>query len=177
MRQLLALANIFAPFAGVVTRRWVEPGRQVKSSAPVLTISDQGVRRDSVFGGQEMPWSQIVETRYVVTPVRLYVHFGLIGAVIAMSLQAPPSAQEDERVARLRAYGVLDPDQPVAIGSGKTNVGHLESAAGVAGLIKVVQALRHGLIPAQLHFETPNPHIPWSELNVKVASTTTRLCQ
>ncbi len=42
LRQLLALANIFAPFAGVVTRRWVEPGGQVKSSAPVLTISDPG---------------------------------------------------------------------------------------------------------------------------------------
>ena len=42
LRQLLALANIFAPFAGVVTRRWVEPGGQVKSSAPVLTIGDPG---------------------------------------------------------------------------------------------------------------------------------------
>lgn len=43
LRQLLALSNIFAPFAGVVTRRWVEPGEQVKSSAPVLTIGDPGL--------------------------------------------------------------------------------------------------------------------------------------
>lgn len=43
LRQLLALSNIFAPFAGVVTRRWAEPGGQVKSSAPVLTISDPGL--------------------------------------------------------------------------------------------------------------------------------------
>ena len=43
LRQLLALSNIFAPLAGVVTRRWVEPGGQVKSSAPVLTISDPGL--------------------------------------------------------------------------------------------------------------------------------------
>ena len=43
LRRLLALANIFAPFAGVVTRRWVEPGGQVKSSAPVLTIGDPGL--------------------------------------------------------------------------------------------------------------------------------------
>ncbi|MDZ4344427.1 MAG: efflux RND transporter periplasmic adaptor subunit [Candidatus Binatia bacterium] len=42
LRRLLALANIFAPFAGVVTRRWVEPGGKVKSSAPVLTIGDPG---------------------------------------------------------------------------------------------------------------------------------------
>jgi len=43
LRQLLALSNIFAPFAGVVTRRWVEPGGQVKRSAPVLTIGDPGL--------------------------------------------------------------------------------------------------------------------------------------
>ncbi len=42
LRRLLALANIFAPFAGVVTRRWVDPGGKVKSSAPVLTIGDPG---------------------------------------------------------------------------------------------------------------------------------------
>jgi Bacterial PH domain len=56
----------------------------------VLTISDQGVRRDSVFGRQEMPWSQIAETRYVVTPVRLYVHFGLIGALLASMRKTSP---------------------------------------------------------------------------------------
>ena len=45
LRRLLALANIFAPVAGVVTRRWVEPGEQVKNSAPVLTISDPGLSK------------------------------------------------------------------------------------------------------------------------------------
>lgn len=75
----------------------------------------------------------------------------------------------------MRALGTVlgagrSADRPVVVGSLKTNVGHLESAAGVAGLIKVVQALRHGLIPAQLHFETPNPHIPWDQLAVEVAS-------
>jgi acyl transferase domain-containing protein/acyl carrier protein len=60
-------------------------------------------------------------------------------------------------------------DSPVVIGSLKTNVGHMEAAAGVGGLMKAVLALRHQRIPKSLHFESPNPHIPWSELPVKVA--------
>jgi myxalamid-type polyketide synthase MxaE and MxaD len=60
------------------------------------------------------------------------------------------------------------PDRPCALGSVKTNVGHLEAAAGVAGLIKVAQALRHRRIPPSLHFETPNPHIPFGELPLRV---------
>ncbi len=50
-----------------------------------LTISDSGIRRESVFGQQEMAWSQIHETRYRVVPVNVYAHFGLIGAILALS--------------------------------------------------------------------------------------------
>ncbi|MHB1330146.1 MAG: beta-ketoacyl synthase N-terminal-like domain-containing protein, partial [Gemmatimonadales bacterium] len=51
--------------------------------------------------------------------------------------------------------------QPLLVGSVKTNVGHLEAAAGVAGLLKVVLALQHRTIPPHLHLRSPNPHIPW----------------
>ena len=62
-------------------------------------------------------------------------------------------------------------DRPCAIGSVKSNLGHLEAAAGVAGLIKVALALKHREIPASLHFETPNPHIPFAELPLRVQTT------
>ena len=56
------------------------------------------------------------------------------------------------------------------IGSVKTNVGHLESAAGVAGLIKVVLSLQHGVIPGQLHWSGPSEHVRWSDLPLEVVN-------
>ena len=67
------------------------------------------------------------------------------------------------------ALGLERPkDRPVKIGSVKTNIGHLEAAAGIAGLIKVVLALRHEEIPPHLHLTQPNPLIAWSELPLEV---------
>lgn len=59
---------------------------------------------------------------------------------------------------------------PLIIGTVKSNIGHLESAAGIAGLIKLTLCLHHGQIPASLHFDRPNRNIPWNELPVRVAT-------
>jgi len=61
---------------------------------------------------------------------------------------------------------------PLLIGSVKSALGHLEAAAGITGLIKTVLSIQHELLPAQLHFSAPNPHIPWERLPVGVVSTT-----
>ena len=60
-------------------------------------------------------------------------------------------------------------DRPLRVGSVKTNIGHLEGAAGIAGLLKAVLAVRHGEVPPSLHFHRPNPAIPLAELGLRVA--------
>lgn len=62
-------------------------------------------------------------------------------------------------------------DQPLVIGSVKTNLGHLETAAGVAGLMKAALAVNRGQIPPSLHFRTPNPHIDFGKCRLRVPTT------
>ena len=64
-------------------------------------------------------------------------------------------------------------DRPLLIGSVKTNIGHLEPAAGVASLIKTVLAMKRRVIPKNLHFQEPNPHLDWDQLPVQVVSAMT----
>ncbi|MEC3957782.1 type I polyketide synthase [Nocardia sp. CDC153] len=62
---------------------------------------------------------------------------------------------------------------PILVGSVKTNIGHLEAAAGVAGLIKTALCLKHGRIPANLHLKEPNPAIPFAEFGLRVPTQLT----
>jgi len=72
------------------------------------------------------------------------------------------------------AYGYgRGADRPLLIGSVKTNIGHLEAAAGVAGVIKVILAMNRGVIPRHLHFSTPNPVMDWDQLPLEVTATPT----
>ncbi len=64
-------------------------------------------------------------------------------------------------------------EKPLLLGSVKANIGHLEAAAGISGLIKVVLSMQHGTIPRQLHFEEPSGQIPWDRLPVKMVTETT----
>ncbi|MBF0135020.1 MAG: type I polyketide synthase [Magnetococcales bacterium] len=69
-------------------------------------------------------------------------------------------------------FGTRRPaDKPLWVGSVKTNFGHLESAAGIAGLIKAILAVEHGEIPPHMNFNHPSPHIDWANLPVRIPRT------
>ncbi|MFK7835027.1 MAG: SDR family NAD(P)-dependent oxidoreductase [Sulfitobacter sp.] len=102
----------------------------------------------SLFNSVDITPAQIgfVEAHGTGTPIGDPIEAGAIGTVI----------------------GQHAPDHRVYVGSAKANVGHLESGAGITGLIKVAMAVKKGIVPPNIHFKDPNPFIPFDALNLEV---------
>ncbi len=73
-----------------------------------------------------------------------------------------------EARALIGVYGAGRQGEPLHLGSLKSNIGHTSAAAGVGGVIKMVQAMRHGVLPRTLHVDEPTPHVDWSAGTVRL---------
>jgi len=113
--------------------------------------SQQAVIREALENGGVTP-DQVsyVETHGTGTPLGDPIEVGALAAVFSQGRSQ---------------------QTPLVIGSVKTNIGHLEGAAGITGLIKVVLALQHQSIPPSLNFHQPNPQIDWENIAIQVATS------
>ncbi|MGF1479092.1 MAG: type I polyketide synthase [Cyanophyceae cyanobacterium] len=133
--------NILALICGSATN---QDGRTSGLTSP-NGPSQQAVIQQALKAGRMAP-AQVsyIEAHGTGTPLGDPIELGALGSVF----------QERE--------------SPLIVGSVKTNIGHLEAAAGIAGLIKVVLALKHQEIPPNLHFHKPNPRVDWHELALTI---------
>jgi amino acid adenylation domain-containing protein len=129
-----------------------QDGRTNGLTAPNRRAQEAVLRDSYQNAGVKPGWIQYVEAHGTGTPLGDPIEAAALGSVLA---DARPAGSD------------------CLIGSVKTNVGHLEAAAGVAGLIKVALAIHRRTIPPSLHFHDPNPHIPFAKLPIRVVTELT----
>jgi amino acid adenylation domain-containing protein len=157
---------------GVVVLKRIDDA--IRDRDPIrAVIRGTAVNQDGASGGLTVP-NGIAQQRVIATALR---RAGIDAAEVDY-LEAHGTGTSLGDPIEVQAAGAVfgegrDPARPLLIGSVKTNIGHLEAASGIAGVIKVALALEHEVLPKHLHFRDPSPHIPWDRLPVRVVEEAT----
>lgn len=138
--------NILAVIRGSAVN---QDGRSSGLTAPNGPAQEAVIRQALLNAGVEPNQVDYLETHGTGTPLGDPIEVNALAAVLGQN---------------------RSPDKPLLIGSVKTNVGHLEAAAGIAGIIKVVLSLQHQEIPPHLNLKELSPHLDWSRIPVTVAT-------
>ncbi|QSQ15456.1 type I polyketide synthase [Myxococcus landrumensis] len=136
-------------------------------------IRGSAVNHDGASGGLTVPSGPAQQTVVQRALDNARIDPALVGYIEAHGTGTPLGDPIE-----LRALGAVlgkgrPADRPFFIGSVKTNIGHLEPAAGIAGVIKTILSLRNKELPPHLHFRTPNPHIEWDRIPARVPTART----
>lgn len=152
-----ATGTLFGSGAGVVVLRRLEDaladGDHIRAVILGTAVNNDGSRKAGYLApsvdGQAQAAIEALAIADIDPSTIDYVEAHGTGTLVGDPIELQAMSQ---------AYGGTQAKQFCGVGSIKTNIGHLDTAAGVAGLIKVALALEHGEIPASLNYEAPNPH-------------------
>jgi acyl transferase domain-containing protein/acyl carrier protein len=134
-------------------------------------ILGTAVSQDGHTDGITVPSAEAQESAITTALRRAGVRPNDVGYVEAHGTGTPVGDPVEVRALANALAADRPATRPLLIGSVKTNIGHLEAGAGVAGLIKAALVLKHGYIPANLHLENPSAQIPLAELSIDIPRT------
>jgi phthiocerol/phenolphthiocerol synthesis type-I polyketide synthase C len=155
--------------AGIVILKELEQAK-IDGDNILAIINASGINSDGRTYGISMPsaksQAELLESIYARSEIDLnqlvYLEAHGTGTQVGDSLEAKAIS---DAIASRRSKR-----SPLLIGSAKTNLGHLETASGMAGLLKAVLCIQQRAVPSNLHFNTPNPNISFAKLNLKVVN-------
>jgi hypothetical protein len=169
LQGLRRVGRRLRPWRGRRRRRHQTPGQGASRRRQIYAqILGSAVSQDGHTDSITVPSEDAQRTAITTALRRAGVSANDIGYVEAHGTGTPVGDPIEMRA----LAGALASDRPATnpllVGSVKTNIGHLEAGAGVAGLIKTALVLKHGYIPANLHFANPSSRIPFADLHVDV---------